>query len=230
MHLTVLNGSPRGRAGNTAVILQAFLEGFSAVPGNSHDVQYLYDPQRGEGHPDFVTAETGNLLAAFPLYVDAMPSAVKYFIEGLEPLKGRLGHLRMGYIVHSGFPEPIHSRFVEKYLVRLTGRLGAEYVGTIVKGASEGLRGKTGRGKDLGVIRSTGEAFAKTGCFDEKCLVKLAPRDKLPSSVISLCKILDRLGILDRIWDRPLRENGAWERRYDRPYEPRENEPYERWD
>ncbi|MFP4482999.1 MAG: hypothetical protein ACLFN0_09440 [Thermovirgaceae bacterium] len=223
MHLTVLNGSPRGRAGNTAVILRPFLEGYSEVPGATQRVEYLYDPGSLE-RIHHVLQETECLLLAFPLYVDAMPSAVKELIESLEPLKGRLEHLRFAYIVHSGFPEPVHSRYVERYLVRLTERLGAEYAGTLVKGGSEGLRKKKKQDKSLAVIRGAGKAFGKTGRFERKYLKQLAPWERLPSPAIFLFRILENLKILDRIWDKPLRENGAWERRFDRPCEDGEYE------
>lgn len=218
MHLTVLNGSPRGRAGNTAVLLRAFLEGYSGVTGAAHRIEYLYDPGSLQRFRSLLH-ESGCLLLAFPLYVDAMPSMVKEFIESLEPLKGRLGNLKMAYMVHSGFPEPVHSRYLERYLVRLTERLGAEYAGTLVKGASEGLRNKKKQDRSLEIIRRVGKNFAETGEFESKYLKKLAPREKLPSSVVFLFMILEKLGILDRIWDKPLRENGAYERRFDRPCE-----------
>jgi NAD(P)H-dependent FMN reductase len=217
MHLTVLNGSPRGRAGNTAVILRTFLDGYSGVPGATYSVEYLYDPGSLQRFQPLLH-ESWCLLLAFPLYVDAMPSAVKELIESLEPMKGRLEHLRMAYIVHSGFPEPIHSRHVERYLVRLTERLGAEYVGTLVKGASEGLRKKVKQDKSLTVIRRAGKEFAKTGRFEKKYLKQLAPWEKMPAPVVFIFKILEELKILDRIWDKPLRENDAWDRRFDRPY------------
>lgn len=218
MHLTVLNGSPRGRAGNTAVLLRVFLEGYSGVTGAAHRIEYLYDPGSLQRFRSLLH-ESGCLLLAFPLYVDAMPSMVKEFIESLEPLKGRLGNLKMAYMVHSGFPEPVHSRYLERYLVRLTERLGAEYAGTLVKGASEGLRNKKKQDRSLEIIRRVGKNFAETGEFESKYLKKLAPREKLPSSVVFLFMILEKLGILDRIWDKPLRENGAYERRFDRPCE-----------
>jgi hypothetical protein len=122
-------------------------------------------------------------------------------------------------MVHSGFPEPVHSRYLEKYLVRLTERLGAEYAGTLVKGASEGLRNKKKQDKSLEILRRVGREFAQTGRFDGKYLKQLAPREKLPPSAVFLFRVVEKLGMLDRIWDKPLRENGAYERRFDRPCE-----------
>ena len=44
----------------------------------------------------------------FPLYTDAMPAVVKYFIEALEPLVGRRDNPPIGFLVQSGFPEGLH--------------------------------------------------------------------------------------------------------------------------
>ena len=69
-----------------------------------------------------------------------MPAIVKQFIEALEPLKNRENNPPMGFIVQSGFPEALHSRYVEHYLQKLAARLNAPYLGTIVKGGGEGIR------------------------------------------------------------------------------------------
>jgi len=53
-----------------------------------------------------------------------MPGIVKVFIESLEPLCSREGNPDVGFIVQSGFPEAIHSRYVEKYLEKPSLRLG----------------------------------------------------------------------------------------------------------
>ena len=68
--------------------------------------------------------EAEQVLLAFPLYTDCMPGIVKVFIESLEPLCSREGNPDVGFIVQSGFPEAIHSRYVEKYLEKPSLRLG----------------------------------------------------------------------------------------------------------
>jgi len=46
----------------------------------------------------------------------------------------------LGFLVQSGFPEGLHSRYVERYLESWQKRLGCPYLGTIVKGQREGVR------------------------------------------------------------------------------------------
>jgi NAD(P)H-dependent FMN reductase len=76
----------------------------------------------------------------FPFYTDAMLGIVKSFIELLAPLIGRADNPPIGFLVNSGFPEALHTRYVERYLEKLAVRLNAPYLGTIVKGGGEGLR------------------------------------------------------------------------------------------
>jgi len=73
MQLCVFNGSPRGRKGNTSIILGSFLRGFTMYPGNSYDIYYLNRVKETETHiRAFKDAEA--VLLAHPLYTDAMPA------------------------------------------------------------------------------------------------------------------------------------------------------------
>ena len=87
---------------------------------------------------EFATADT--VLLGMPLYTDSMPALVAEFIEALEPLVGRAGNPRVGFLVQSGFSEALHSRGLERYLAKLAVRLGSPYAGTIVKGGGESLQ------------------------------------------------------------------------------------------
>jgi multimeric flavodoxin WrbA len=52
MQLCMINGSPRGAVGNTAVMLDRFGKGFGSIPGNSNmrfDLNFLKD------HPNSYT-------------------------------------------------------------------------------------------------------------------------------------------------------------------------------
>ena len=85
MQLTIFNGSPRGKGGNTALILEHFLKGFMETPGNDYTITYLLKAKEtAKLTSAFFEAEAA--LVAFPLYVDSMPARVKDFFEVLEPL------------------------------------------------------------------------------------------------------------------------------------------------
>ena len=138
MRLTVFNGSPRGKGSNTKFLLEHFLNGFMTTDGNSYEMVYLNRLKDSDKFIKFFQ-EAEQVLLAFPLYTDAMPAMVKTFIESLEPLCGREGNPDIGFIVQSGFPEAIHSRYIERYLEKLAIRLGCRYIGTVIKGGVEGI-------------------------------------------------------------------------------------------
>ena len=140
MKLTVFNGSPRGKSSNTKVFMEHFLNGFTKTEGNTYEIAYLNDVKDRD---TFVRLfrEAEQVILASPLYADAMPAVVKNFIESLEPLCQSEGNPDIGFLVQSGFPEPLHSRYLERYYVKLAKRLGCRYEGTIIRGAGESIRG-----------------------------------------------------------------------------------------
>jgi len=216
--LTVFNGSPRGKGSNTKVFLEHYLKGFEAKAGNSYQVFYLNRVKHTERFVQ-AFAEAEHVLLAFPLYWDAMPGLVKAFIEALEPLRSREGNPDIGFIVQSGFPEAVHSRYVEKYLEKLAVRLGCKYVGTIVKGGGEGARVMPDRyGKPFEMFYQLGVTFGETGQFDEALLQKLAKPERYPKILWPLFQLFLKTKLATSYWDNQLKGNGAYERRFARPY------------
>jgi len=120
-HLTVFNGSPRGRKGNTPILLQQVINGYTADGKRTTELHHLaYRMERPDHLEAFANAEA--VLLGFPLYTDAMPGIVKSFIEALAPFCGRKNNPPLGFLVQSGFPESAHSRHLERYLEKLTAR------------------------------------------------------------------------------------------------------------
>lgn len=220
MQLTVFNGSPRGKGGNTAFILEHFLKGFTETPGNSYDVTYLLkakDPAKLGG----AFFESEAVLIAFPLYVDSMPARVKDFFEILEPLCGRGKNPAIMFLIQSGFPEAVHLRFLERYLEKLSGRLKCRYIGTIVKGGNEGIRHMPDSfrfKKTLQRFYEIGRSFGATGTLDRDILAILALPERLSKGALFTMKIFQRFGAFDAPWNKQLKANGAYERRFDTPY------------
>ena len=220
MKLTVFNGSPRGKDSGTKLLLEQFINGFMATEGNTYELAYLI---RVEDRDNFIKLfqEAEQVLLAFPLYADAMPAVVKTFIESLEPLCGREGNADIGFIVQSGFPEAIHSRYVEKYLEKLASRLGSRYIGTIIKGQCEGIRKRPAK-KTKKLFESfyqLGQIYGETGRFDEQLIRKLAQPEKFPKFIIPLLDfLLLKIGIANAHWHPEMKENNAFEKRFARPY------------
>ncbi len=217
--LTVFNGSPRGRKGNTPLLLEKFLAGFNAIPGNTSEV---FDLNRQHNTPLFTQAfaDAECVLLGFPLYTDAMPGLVKAFIETLEVYRHRAGNSPIGFLVQSGFPESTHSRHVERYLERLAARLGSPYLGTIVKGGVEGIRimpDNMTRKLYTG-LQQIGQVFAQTGRFDADLLHALAKPEWYPSYLAPVFKLFVRTPLATFYWDGQLKKNGVYDQRFARPY------------
>lgn len=212
MQYLLFNGSPRGKTGNTEIIIRTLSEGLSESPDVSTEVIRLNQATaREESVQKIVSANCAILV--FPLYTDAMPGIVMDFIEKLEPYKSKLSTLHLGFIVHSGFPEGKQSRPVEKYLVTLTALLGAKYAGTVVAGGSMGLSDKR-----LKIIRKLGNLLPDTMQFDPILLPRASRFEKLPKAMIPIMRLLCKTGALQGYWNKKLKENSAFADRFAQPY------------
>ncbi|MBN1191862.1 MAG: NAD(P)H-dependent oxidoreductase [Dehalococcoidales bacterium] len=215
MRLTVFNGSPRGKGSNTQVLLGHFTSGFMEKEGNTCETAYLVrTSEREELIKLFQEAE--HVLMAFPLYTDAMPALVKTFIESLEPLCGRTGNPDIGFIVQSGFPEPNHSRYVERYLKKLTRRLGCEYKGTAIRGGVEGIRATPDRmnQKLFKAFHALGTSYGERGEFDQRIVSGLARPERLNGFSFRIARWMTH----KLYWDKELKKNHAFEKRFARPF------------
>ena len=219
LQLTVFNGSPRGKGGNTEILIEKFLAGFQTNAENSYELFYLKRVEKAERFRQ-AFAEAEYVLLAFPLYTDAMPGLVKAFIETLEPLCGRDDNPDIGFIVHSGFPEAVHSRYVERYLEKLAARLGCRYIGAIVKGGSEGVRNmpEEATRKLFEGFCQLGESFEKTGQFDDALVRKLARPEKYAKILVPFFHLILKSEMATCGWQNKLWMNAANARRIGRPF------------
>jgi len=219
MQLTVYNGSPRGKNSNTRLLLERFLRGFEEKGGQVHRLHYLVKRNDRKQQIEDFAGSPGPVLLAFPLYTDCMPGLVKDFIEDLRPLCGQEGLPPAMFLVQSGFPEARHSRFVERYLEKLTRRLCCGYLGTMVRGGVEGIRVMPAMmtRKLYGLMENLGAALAKTQKLDPGLLGKLAhPETLSPARQWMYAKVLYRM--TNAYWNNMLKENNALDRREDRPF------------
>ena len=215
MELTIFNGSPRGKVSNTKVLVDQFLDGFMKRNGNSYKIVYL-NTTKDSDYLIKMFEEAEKVLLAFPLYVDSMPAIVKTFIESLEPLCGRKENPDIGFLVQSGLPESIHSRYVERYLKKLSARLGCNYMGTIIKGGVEGVQAKPVRmnKKLFNSFYQIGKIFGETGKFDKEIVDRLAQPERYSKFYLWLFKLFGKFWY----WDTMLKKNNAYEKRFAKPY------------
>ena len=213
--LTLFNGSPRGDKGNTPIFLREIANGF----GGPSEIHHLVRLKRTQ---DMVQAfaEAECAIIGFPLYADSMPGITKHFVEALEPLMGRRNNPPLGFVVQSGFPEGLHSRYVERYVQRLAERLGSPYLGTVVKGNGEGTRLMPPNMTEslFASLQAVGAGLAAEGCFPVEVLQQLAKPESFPAILGPLFRIFLRLPIAHSYFDDMLKENGAYEQRFTRPF------------
>ncbi len=219
--LTLFNGSPRGRRGNTPILLDRLAQGFRSVPDRSVDLIHL-NRTRESGRWLDAVAEAECVWLGFPLYTDAMPGLVKGFIEHLEPLVGRTSNPPIGFLVQSGFPESAHSRYVERYLARLAQRLKAPYLGTIVKGGGEGVRlmPEASNRKLFRGMQTLGRSLAVEGRLDPRALRDVAGVERYPALLAPVFRLFVNSSWATGYWDEQLKRNGVFEQRCDRPFDP----------
>lgn len=217
MRLSIINGSPRGAAGNTEKLLEHFIRGFMESDGNSVDRYYLIKERPAFEKLESVFMGAECLLIAFPLYVDAMPGSVKEFIESLEGLKGKRPDLRMMFMIQNGFPETHHNRFVEKYCEKLARRLGVIYEGSVCKGGCEGLTVQPPAlvDKVFAGFYNIGKSFGETNRLSPELLAKLArPEQLTPENLKQVIPMVNNF-----LWDGLLKKNNAMDKRFDKPFE-----------
>jgi hypothetical protein len=160
-------------------------------------------------------------ILAFPLYVHAMPGIVMTWLEMLMPLGVARG-VKIGFIVQSGLPEARQSRAVEAFLDRLPSRLGGEHIGTVVRGGVEAMQFAPSFlfRKMRRAFGELGRQLAHEGRFDEVTIAELAGRETMPSWRLGMFRGLKALGVADKCWDDPLKQNHAFELRFDTPFAP----------
>lgn len=214
MKLTIFNGSPRGKDSNTGILLEQFTNGFMTTDGNSYDLAYLVQTKK-QGEFVHLFREADHVLLAFPLYTDAMPGIVKTFIESLGPFCDEKGNPDIGFIVQSGFPESVHSRYVARYLEKLAERLGCVYKGTVIKGGAEGIRGQPSlmTRKLFKSFYQLGKLFGHTRKFDDEIVRRLAK----PEKVNKLHSLMVKYMGSNLYWNPLLKKNNAYSKRFARP-------------
>jgi hypothetical protein len=222
--LLLLNGSPRGERSNSIKMLERIAEGWRRKGGTVEALHLARRDQFARAVTAFAEAET--VLLGMPLYTDAMPAVVKEYIEALMPrvaaAKAGLRNPTLGFLVQSGFPEARHSRPVERYLEKLAARLGSRYAGTIVRGGGGALEWmpEQANKKLWQQLRVLGEQLARDGQFGAAELKAIAGRERLGPLTVMLATLACKLPLTQSMWNKMLKENGVWERRFDAPYGP----------
>lgn len=217
MKLAIFNGSPRQKKSNSTILIQKFIEGYNDHITDNIDIHYLANISKTSENVE-AYREADSVIVIFPLYTDAMPGQVKLFFENIINIdsKGK----KVGFIVQSGFPESFHSSFVERYLIKLSERMKWNLIGVVIKGGVEGIQimPPSWTKKIFNDFYELGRYFSNTGKFKAEIVKKLRSPYKLSKFRLLSFKAFNALGLNDFYWNKNLKDNNAFEKRFDRPY------------
>jgi multimeric flavodoxin WrbA len=208
--LVIYNGSPRKRDSNSAIILEKVAEAL----GEKVEIRDLKERDSWEDWAaDFKNEE--HVMFFMPLYVHAMPSHVMEFIEKLQASKGSIS-----FFIQSGFPESSQSHYLEAYVEQLALRLGRTYLGTVIKGGVEGMqmRPPAAQEKMIEPMVKAIHNLACNGSFNPDDIRRLARPVRFGKGAQLIFKLVARFGPINYFWDHQLKNNDAYEKRFDRPY------------
>lgn len=215
MRLTLVNGSPRGAAGNTARVLEAFVEGLREGGVQDLAVRLVRDLDE----PQAVRAawqDSEALLLAFPLYVYSLPAPALRFVSRLASLAGTGTVKSMAFLCQYGFREACHARPCERQLRRAAESLGVRYGGTLIRGGCEGLREfpRPLARRILDGFRQMGLHYARNGlAFDPERLREFAGPEHARDGLLTWLGNRAFAGVANRVFWRPqLVRNEALER------------------
>ncbi len=207
--LVIYNGSPRRSGSNSALIL----EEVQKVLGDRVEMRDLKQEDQWEQWAEAFTGEK-NVMFFMPLYVHAMPSHVMGFMEKLQASAGGIS-----FFMQSGFPESSQSHYLEAYFEQLSIRLGRTYLGTAIKGGMESLqmRPEKARTSMMEPLVKAIETLVLKGEFSTSDIHQLARPVRFGAGVQMLFKLVGKK-FINSFWDQKLKANGAYEKRFERPY------------
>ena len=131
MHALIINGSPRVKKySNTDKILEKILLGMKES-GSTGELYEISDRKQWEEiREKFYHFD--HILIALPLFVECIPGLLLEFLETI-PARSTDRKPVLSFLLQSGFAEGCQLRCGEEYLQILSGKLGCEYGGTLVK-------------------------------------------------------------------------------------------------
>lgn len=219
MKLTVFNGSPKLGANNTQLLTDALIAGMNTAGTHETHPYRLNRLTTEEAVGLFLKAEA--VLIAFPLYAYAMPPGVMDLFEALEPHLGKCSGKKLGFLVQYGFREAVHARPLERYLEKLSARLGCDYLGTVIKGGCDALSTSPPRAFKavFDGIRQIGATLGQTGRFDAAQLAAYARPESVKPQAAWLTAAV--VYLINRFyWAGALKKNGITvTQSFARPYE-----------
>ncbi len=216
MKLALINASPRGKNSNSTLMLKWLSRDLPA--DTKKTFVYAVKAKDQTASIESITA-CDCFAVTFPLYTDAMPGIAKKFFEGMMEKKQHFTGKPVLFIIHSGFPEAVQSRMAERYVRHFANLMGMQTAGCVIIGGSETMRfaPEDAFSKRANALAALGTKFAAGQALTEQDLLMPGHREKLPKALMRLFNLIAPL--TDVFWNQMLKKNGAFKRRFDRPYQ-----------
>ena len=214
MKLGLINGSPRGRKSNSDRILGWLTSGIS----NTVSLEKVYAADIKKYDENLKKLEDCDYFVfIFPLYTDSMPGTSKAFIEEMELIKNVFSEKPIVFIIHSGFPESSQSKTVKRYVQYFSKLMNMNYTGCVLMGGSEALQVAPDKyfGGKAEAFKKLGENIAKLQELDSKAIGEIYGKESI-GKIQSF--LLNYTRISNFYWNRTLKKNGVFDKRYDKPY------------
>ena len=213
MSTLIINGSPKGKNGNTEVFIRHFNRGFK------EPCKVCYAARESGVHLASYIRQFDTVIFAMPLYIHAMPGIMMKLFECMEPA-GESGRA-MGFIVQSGFMESAQSKYLEQYLSALAKSLNYAYLGTVIRGGSAGvsMMPEKMNSKLFSRLRALGRRFELDGTFDKDLAKLLSKTLALSKARCLLLRFMSSIGLGDSMyWNHMLKSSKAFDKRFNRPF------------
>lgn len=213
MKTIVINGSPKGKSGNTEIFIENFIRGMNDRVEVKRIIEEDYEELAN------FAKEYDSIIMALPLYIHSMPGIVMRFIEHLE-VNNTNKPVQIGFILQYGFPEGFQGEYLERYFESLAKELNMKYLGTLVKPEASAIymMPKFMTKKLFARLETFGKIYEETHRFDEKIIKKMKQPYKITGYKLKWLQLAKKIGLIDIGWNKFLRENNAFEERYDRPF------------
>lgn len=213
MKTIILNGSPKKNTNisNTRIFAEAFVSKME----NPCDIKSILrsDPKKLSQY----VKNFDNIIFVIPLYIHAMPGIVMKLIEELEPAVS--AGKSMGFIVQAGFIETAQHDYLEPYFAKLAEDLNYRYLGTVSKGQAAAVYTMPKMfGKVLRLVADLGKEYERSGTFDKKIVKILGVPHTIPKNQLYILNAINFFRFDNFFWNRELKKNNAFEKRYDRPF------------
>lgn len=217
MHALIINGSPRVKKySNTDKILEKILLGMKES-GSTGELYEISDRKQWEEiREKFYHFD--HILIALPLFVECIPGLLLEFLETI-PARSTDRKPVLSFLLQSGFAEGCQLRCGEEYLQILSGKLGCEYGGTLVKGNNFSIRLVEGSDREKIVLpyKEMGKIYGKEGNFFSVDCKKFTGPEQFPGWVRVLVGLMFKT-LAKKSFEKTAKEWGCSKSLKDRPY------------